>query len=302
VPTVITLLWWNLYNLHDDVDDPRIRDIVRTTASYRRDLREVAEIIDRVTPAPDVIGCAEVENHQVMRDLVEEIHWRPSHRAYHCDHHIESRDPRGIDVGALIRATPHVHLQQLSPVWPNDLDAVRPMVRVDLLIDGALPLTVMLVHGKSRRSGASDAEDPMPGSRLRMAYGRALRHVAQTCAAEARPLVVLGDFNDEPESRSLTVAAGAHVGRPLAGTAEMWRLYNLSHEGLRDARGTCMHNGRWLLFDQALVSGALLSPPPGGLRIEGGMRIIAEQPLLYQGEPNRWYSDHLPILLTLSVG
>ena len=61
MPTTISLLWWNLYNLHDDIDDPRIHDIVRPTRLYHRDLREVADIVDRISPAPDVIGCAEVE-------------------------------------------------------------------------------------------------------------------------------------------------------------------------------------------------------------------------------------------------
>lgn len=302
MPTTLTLLWWNLYNLHDDIDDPRIDDIVKTTRVYHRDLREVADIIDRIMPAPDLIGCAEVENHQVMRDLANEIHWRSSHRAYQCDQHIESRDPRGIDVGALVRSVPAVTQVKVSPVWPNDMDAVRPMVRLDLLMDGVQPLTVVFVHSKSRRSGSCDAEDPMPGSRLRMAYGRALRQLAQTCGAAGVPLVVMGDLNDEPTSRSLTIGANAALGRPAEGTADLGRLYNLSREGLGDARGTCMHDGNWLLFDQVLVNGAFFAPPTGGMTLEGRARIIAEDPLLYRGAPNRWYSDHLPVLLTLRRG
>jgi Endonuclease/Exonuclease/phosphatase family len=300
--TTLTLLWWNLYNLHDDIDDPRINDIVKTTAAYHRDLREVADIVDRVTPAPDLIGCAEVENHQVMRDLAEEIHWRPSHLNYRCDQHIESRDPRGIDVGALVRSVPTIAQVKVTPIWPNDMDAVRPMVRIDLLMDGVQPLTVVFIHGKSRRSGPSDAEDPMPGSRLRMSYGRALRQVAETCGAAGVPLVVMGDLNDEPTSRSLLIGANAALGRPAAGTEDFSRLYNLSREGLGDARGTCKHNDEWLLFDQVLVNGALFAPATGGISIEGRVRIIAEDPLLYRGAPNRWYSDHLPVLLTLRRG
>ena len=302
MPTTLTLLWWNLYNLHDDLDDPRIRDIVRPTPMYHRDLREVADIIDRVTPAPDFIGCAEVENHGVVRALAEEIQRRPAHLNYRCEQHIESRDPRGIDVGALIRVVPAVVPLRMSPVWPDDADAVRPLVQVEMLVDGTLPLTVLLIHGKSRRSGGADADDPMPGSRLRMSYGRAIREVAARCGAAATPLVVMGDFNDEPGSRSLTIGAEASIGRPLDGSAEPGRLYNLSREGLADARGTCTHQGDWLLFDQVLVNGLLLAPPAGGLGIEGRMHIIAEDPLIYRGAPNRWYSDHLPVLLTLRSG
>jgi hypothetical protein len=228
VPTTLTLLWWNLYNLHDDVDDPRTNDIVKPRRMYHRDLREVADIIDRVTPPPDVLGCGEVENQQVMRDLADEIHWCPAHLAYRCDQHVESRDPRGIDVGVLLRAVPTVTQERLSAIWPDDLDAVRPLVRIDLLVDGVAPLTVVFVHSKSRRSGPAVPEDPMPGSRLRHAYGRALRQVAATCGAAGVPLVVMGDLNDEPASRSLAVGANAIAGRPTEGAADPTRLYNLS--------------------------------------------------------------------------
>lgn len=299
VPTTLTLLWWNLYNLHDDIDDPRINDIVKPTPMYHRDLREVADIIDRITPAPDLVGCGEVENQQVMRDLAGEIHWRPAHLAYRSDQHIESRDPRGIDVGVLVRATPAVTREKLTAIWPDDPDAVRPLVRVDLLVDEVWPLTVVYLHGKSRRSGASAQADPMPGSRLRLAYGRALKQVAAQCGEAGIPLVVMGDLNDEPTSHSLVVGADAVLGRPAPGQAQSGRLYNLSHEGLADARGTCMHEGAWLLFDQVLVNGVMLSPQPGGLTIDGRVRIISEDPLLYRGAPNRWYSDHLPVLLSL---
>ena len=98
------------------------------------------------------------------------------------------------------------------------------------------------------------------------------------------------------------VGANAAIGRPAEGTAELGRLYNLSREGLSDARGTCKHNDEWLLFDQVLVNGVLFAPSTGGISIEGRVRIIAEDPLLYRGAPNRWYSDHLPVLLILRRG
>jgi len=299
--TTLTLMWWNLYNLHDDIDDPRTNDLVKATRIYHRDLREVAEIIDRVMPVPDVIACGEVENIGVMRDLAQEIHWQPTHRAYHCDQHIESRDPRGIDIGALIRSDGPLSQVKVSAYWPSDPSVVRPMVVIDAVMawEPSRPITIVMVHGKSRRSGPCHADDPMPGSQLRYAYGAALKRLAAERGAAGIPLIVLGDLNDEPDSPSLRVAAGAIIGRPEPGTAVASHLYNLAYEGRADAKGTCTHQDQWLFFDQVLVNGAALLPELGGFEIVGRQRIIAEDPLLYQGQPNRWYSDHLPIMLTL---
>jgi endonuclease/exonuclease/phosphatase family metal-dependent hydrolase len=297
--TQLTFVWWNLYNLHDDKDDPKTNDLIKSSHNYHRDLREVAEIIDRIEPRPDIIGCGEVENRGVLDDLAHKIKLRPLARAYHCPGHIESRDPRGIDVGVLVHDETPLSAISVQELWPDDPASVRPMVRVDLQLTGTTTrrLSVIFLHAKSRRSGDTHEHDPMPGSRLRYAYGAALRAVAQECGEKNIPLLVLGDLNDEPHDLSLRVAAGAHVGRVSAQDTEPQRLYNLSREGLSDARGTCMHDGRWLIFDQALVNGVCLREN-GFTRIEP-VRFIADDPLLYHGEPNRWYSDHLPVLLTI---
>lgn len=298
----LTLLWWNLYNLHDDIDDPKTNDIVKSTRVYHRDIREVAEIIDRISPTPDLIGCAEVENIKVMHDLAQDIHWQSQHRAYFCDQHIESKDPRGIDIGVLFRKGGPLTDIKVSAYWPSDHDAVRPIVVIDALLIGELlkPISFALVHGKSRRSGASHPDDPMPGSQLRYSYGAAIKRLSAEKGAAGIPLIVLGDLNDEPSSKSVEISAGAAIGRPMAGdTIDPKRLYNLGYEGRADAKGTCTHEDHWLFFDQILVNGAVLDASIGGLEIVGRQRIIAENPLLYRGQPNRWYSDHLPVMLTI---
>jgi endonuclease/exonuclease/phosphatase family metal-dependent hydrolase len=139
----------------------------------------------------------------------------------------------------------------------------------------------------------------MPGSRLRFAYGAAIKRLSADRGAAGIPVVVLGDLNDEPDSLSLTVGASALIGRPVGSEALPTQLYNLGYEGRGDAAGTCTHNDAWLFFDQILVNGVVLLPEVGGLEIVGRQRIFTEDPLLYRGQPNRWYSDHLPVMLTV---
>lgn len=295
-----TLLWWNLHDFHDDRFDPTIIDIVKPTRIYRRDLREVAMIIDRVRPIADVVGCGEVENQGVLRDLGQEIARAPAGVRYICDHYVNSRDPRGIDVGALWRSAGSVRVERFTGLWPAEEGAVRPIIVAEAAVGpAALPLMIAFVHGKSRRSGATTPDDAMPGSRIRFAYGQAVRDLALDCGQRGVPLVVMGDFNDEPESHSLRIGAGAESGRPRAGIVDPGRLYNLSRETGADSPGTAKYNGAWLCFDQVLVNGVLLAPPVGGLCVHGRPRILADPPLIFRGGPNRWYSDHLPVLLTL---
>lgn len=295
--TGCTLCWWNVGNLFDDVDDPRTRDHVPSRRDYHRDLRELTEVLG-VAPLPDLIALAEVENRAVLEELCAELRWHPNRGDFIVPDHIESRDPRGIDIGLLLRRDGALKVDRIEACWPADRAAVRPVVLVHARC-GSHRLRIALIHSKSRRSGPEHRADPTPGSRIRFAYGRLLRSLAVEACGDGVPLVVLGDFNDEPTSHSLTDGAGARLGRPSDGGARGNRLYNLTHEAAPDSPGTHRHYGSWAYLDQVLVSGGLLEAD--GLRVVDRPRIRTDGPLLHRGGPNRWYSDHLPLELRLSV-
>ena len=111
----------------------------------------------------------------------------------------------------------------------------------------------------------------------------------------------MGDFNDEPESLSLRLGAQARIG--VEADPSPQRLYNLSRLALeiptgRKARGTHVHRGHWGFLDQVLVTGSLLTGR-FGLRLHQRPFVHVGGPLLYKGRPNRWYSDHLPMAVSL---
>jgi endonuclease/exonuclease/phosphatase family metal-dependent hydrolase len=289
------LLWWNVGNLFDDEDDPRTRDHLPSTREYHRDLQELADVLGGVEPCPALIGLGEVENKRVLDDLGEELRWHPKRRDFVCPEHHESRDPRGIDVGLLLAGNGALRLDRTEALWPSDRSAVRPIVLAHGRLGGER-LRVALVHSKSQRSGASHRSDPTPGSKARFAYGRLLRDLANDAGNDGVPLVVLGDFNEEPNSPALVEGASARLGR-TGEAPRANRLYNLSDEMAADHPGTHCHQGRWSFLDQVLVNGLLLGQ--GKLRIDGRPRVFTGGPLLYQGRPNRWYSDHLPIAIRI---
>ncbi|MDA3960693.1 MAG: endonuclease/exonuclease/phosphatase family protein, partial [Planctomycetota bacterium] len=249
--------WWNVGNLFDDHDDPDTGDMVRSNHAYRRDLSEIAEILGMVNPASDLIGLAEVENRAVMDELVQELRWHQRHLDYICPAHIDSKDPRGIDVGVLVRRDGAVRVDRVEAHWPLDSDAVRPAILVHARLAGTR-LRVALLHSKSKRSGPCQRNDPTPGSRIRFAYGRLLRQLAIDAHTDGVPLLVMGDFNDEPHNVALRDGAGAHIGR--AAKLNGNRLYNLTLEAAPDSPGTHNYRGDWSYLDQVLISGSLLAP------------------------------------------
>jgi endonuclease/exonuclease/phosphatase family metal-dependent hydrolase len=122
----------------------------------------------------------------------------------------------------------------------------------------------------------------------------------------------MGDFNDEPNDKSLTQGLHAQtIGYPpLPGI-----LYNLAGEYKgKIAKGTHKFQGRWGMLDQFIVSGDLLNASKGFTTSISCFSVYSASFLLvkddnYSGfEPFRTYkgpiyaggfSDHLPIVLDL---
>ncbi len=293
------ITWWNVGNLFDDHDDPHTDDFIRQRFEYVRDLKEIAQIIGSLHPMASLVGLGEVENHRVVNDLIKELHWHPRHPDYHCNHYVDSRDPRGIDVAYMHRQDQALRVDHVEALYPNDRDAVRPLLLIHARLHGHL-IHIAFLHSKSRRSGPTHSHDDTPGSRIRFAYAYLIRKLALQAGGSGIPFIAMGDFNDEPNSPALIHGAQAWNGRPKKERHyKDHRLYNLSNEMAADAKGTHCYHGHWAFLDQVLVNGCLLRGEH--IRIVDRPHIHTHKPLLYRGEPNRWYSDHLPISINLAL-
>ena len=293
------ILWWNVCNLFDDHDDPHTDDFVRDQHAYLRDIKEITHIIAGLTPQANLIGLGEIENLNVINELIEELRWKKRHHDYRCPTYFESRDPRGIDVGCLYHPHHGLQVDRVEACYPSHQDAVRPVIVMHVRINNHF-VQLAFLHSKSRRSGDAHRLDSTPGSHIRFSYAHLLRKLALDAGSKGIGFLAMGDFNDEPKSLSLTHGARAWIGRPQkAHQLKDHRLYNLSLEMQADAQGSHCYHGSWAFLDQVLVNGVLLREE--GVHIQGRPQLLTHGPLLYRGEPNRWYSDHLPVSVCLAV-
>jgi predicted extracellular nuclease len=160
-------------------------------------------------------------------------------------------------------------------------------------------LYVIVNHWPSRRGGEAASNS------LRVHTAAVVLHISDSIRQKDRnaKIIIIGDFNDEPANQSmqsLQKSGFINLSATLQSTCNC---------------GTYKFKSQWDMFDQMLVSQALatgkgLSVVPGGLRIiqpdfmlkedtrNGGMMPFRTyNGMHYQGG----YSDHLPIVLDLSV-
>jgi endonuclease/exonuclease/phosphatase family metal-dependent hydrolase len=302
-------------NLFDTIDDPAVNDSEFlpdskkqwNTAKYNQKIHNLARVIAAIdtTGLPAIVGLTEVENRGVLKDLVASEHLK---KARYQIIHEESCDPRGIDAALIYR--PDVFRRISHEKVPVYYSASRTRSTRELLyVCGVvLPddtLHMVVNHWKSRIGGTKQTESK------RIAYARAVREIVDSLF-RVRPdanILLMGDFNDNPEDSSVSKVLSALD----PGTGNIPReLYNLSYGPRMRGEGTLFYNG-WELYDQIIVSSALLSKDNSGLYSAKEMSVFKEDWILYRNKtgvmvPDRsyrsdmyygGYSDHLPVWIRL---
>jgi len=128
-----------------------------------------------------------------------------------------------------------------------------------------------------------------------------------TKANEEAKILIMGDFNDNPDSKSIQRLTGANK--------TSTSLQNLSQYDPDGLTGTHKYQGIWSIIDQAIVSKAMLRASIGISCKDDGYQIIKPDLLLEEDKkfggykPYRTYSgykylggysDHLPIVVNMS--
>lgn len=321
-PVARTIMFYNCENLFDPIDDPHTSDNEFlphsrrnwTWQKYQQKLENISKVIlaTGVEP-PVVIGLAEVENAFVLNQLIAKTGLaRMDYRVIHHD----SPDPRGIDVGVLYRPA---YFKLLSYTFyrigntgnKESQFRTRDIVYVKGMLCPADTLHIFYNHWPSRRSNSSG--DNKESHRIVVA--KVLRSKVDSILKRnaGAQIVMMGDFNDEPNNNSIVRYLGAQGTMQTGSTG----LYNWSTQWMKNIAwlGTYKFKNQWNIFDQIITSYALV--PQLARRnkcIAQKAEIFAPSFLLVPDEqygtrrPYRTFngmkyaggfSDHLPVLLTL---
>ena len=311
----VRIAFYNVENLFDLEDDPNTLDEDFTPTGkqqwtaerYQKKLEQLAKVLDAMGD-PAFIGLAEVENAKVMEALAEEGLLRES--KYDIAH-FDSPDLRGIDVGLLYQKKAFKVLEQsyIRITFPPDEKGEAYTSRDILYVKGKLKdsgdiIHFFVNHWPSRRGG-EQASEPR---RLLVAF-KLKEKVDELFAADSlAQIVIMGDFNDEPNNKSVSEVLGAQpFGNPVAGR----QLYNCFAAYQGKSLGSYNYRGNWNMLDQIIVSSALASQ--GHTPHASSPAIFAPEWVMYKGDrfglsPNRTYggpnyyggfSDHLPVFIDL---
>jgi endonuclease/exonuclease/phosphatase family metal-dependent hydrolase len=315
--TGYTVVFYNVENLYDTIDDPRCDDAEYlpaaadqwNTEKYNTKLAQISKVLALTDSLalPTLIGLAEIENRGVLNDLVKT---KALKKGKYKIIHEDSRDPRGIDVALLYKSSQFKEITHYKIPVKYDTSEARS-ARECLYVCGLLGKkdTVHLIvnHWKSRSGGTEQTEAK------RIFYAQTIRHMVDSLFAtnSKAQIILMGDFNDNPTDSSVADVLNA---RPYESKLEHKQLYNLTYGIAARGEGSLYYKG-WDLFDQIMVSTSLLMQKKSGIISDTEAAIFKRDWMCYTNSkgllvPNRTYaggkyfggfSDHFPVTTRIYI-
>lgn len=314
-----TVGFYNLENLFDTIDDPNSKDeyspilqIQENKSSvYWKKVDNMAKVLSEIgretaTTSASILGIAEVENEQVIQDLLATPYFKDLPYDYV---HSESEDWRGIDVGLIYNKT----LFSLTNFTSHNLiawnsDGYRVRTRSQLVVSGYLDNELMYIivnHWPSQREGKRKTEY------LRKKSAELTLSIIDSIQSETPnpKLMILGDFNDNPNAKSLKMlTAKQHSGTNI----DNIQMYNPFESMHKKGLGTLGYRDQLNLFDQIMVSSTMNTKTYENYQLyKAGIfnpNYLITKSGKYKGYPKRsfsnnkftgGYSDHYPIYIYL---
>lgn len=309
----LNILFYNTENLFDTSNDPLTQDDEFlpngdrhwNNFRFQKKLNQISKVILSAAgfEPPEIIGLCEVENRKVLEKLTKDTPLKSfSYRIIHKD----SPDERGIDVALLYRPD---RIQALTyhyiPLMDTNqkVQKTREILQAEFLLPDEDTIFVFFNHWPSRYMGQAetDAERMLAAKTLKNAVSEILNKNSSS------RIVIMGDFNDGPQNKSLKgeLHAVSHDDSKMPG-----ELVNLSCNW---KQGTIKYHQSWSVFDQVIISDFLLHAKKWHTDYENAK--VVQLPFLFEDDPkyqgkklNRTYagfnyhggfSDHLPVLLKL---
>jgi len=316
----IRVMFYNVENLYDTFDDSLTDDSEFqpegdrhwTPFKMQDKIKNIAKVITAVGgwDPPEIIGMCEIENRYVLEQLTD---FSPIADFGYKIIHYDSPDGRGIDVALLYleKKFKPIHQQKIEISFPGSNERkTRDILYVKGLANNQDTLHVFINHWPSRLGGQLESES----KRLFVASVLKAKTDSIFKSNPCSNIIITGDFNDEPENKSLNDVLEAK--REYADIKEN-NLYNISFSLQEKGLGSHKFQGTWGMLDQFVVSGCLLKKKEKGLSTSlENVHVFSRDYLMEPDEKNtgtmpkrtfvgfkynQGFSDHLPVYLDLKL-
>jgi endonuclease/exonuclease/phosphatase family metal-dependent hydrolase len=302
--------FWNVENLFDDRDDGRTqpgdrefdRWFARDPAALQLKLAHLSEALLRLNGGrgPDILAVAEVEDLRAAQLLQGALNERLRDKGTPYSHVLMKDLVAGRHIAPAI-------LTRL----PVQADRTRLHGRHQRILEGHVlvnghDLVIIASHWTSRLTDKEGKHRAGYGNEV---YGlfRAMYH-----SNPGVDLLVAGDFNDPPDAPSVTQHLHA---RPISSKGHIENepvLWDLFADKDPAQFGTHYFAGKWMIFDQIVISPGLLEPAGWSCQPECVKTVNTlvrpndrfRRPWRFGGEDDRFprgYSDHFPVTVPLLV-
>jgi predicted extracellular nuclease len=312
----IQFAFYNVENLFDTIDDPKINDneflpknkMQWTKERYNTKLRHISQVFEEMH-WPAVIGLCEIENLEVLKDLISKT--RLSSQGYDIVHY-DSPDERGIDVALLYKKdiVKVLSSKAIRQSFPEELnDRTRDILHCVIELPNRQIVNTFVNHWPSRSSGQEKSEVK------RVLVAESLKkEIDKILANDARAnILAMGDLNDDPTNISISQKLGASK-YDNTQNYDGKSLIDLGAVLIENGKGTLVYKESWNLFDQIIVNGNLLNKT-NKIYSDSQQGIGKFDFVLYKSKngemfPSRTYvgtkyyggySDHLPAFVFLHM-
>lgn len=319
------ITWWNVENLFDVKNSKRRpewleQNLKKELKSWTLELLNIK--LENLTWAmsqmnngqgSDIYGVCEIENLFVLEMLVDKLKDKLPQSDYRIIHH-NTDDKRGIDIGVIYNASKYkikqlngknkVFTYRISKRTPT-----RDILQVEFVTRKGNDIVVLLNHWYSRISGKYESEPFRIISAETLSYW--IMRIQEELG-ENTPILVMGDFNDEPSDRSLIDSALSTNSKSRVFGSKKPFLYNLMWELMGKRKGTYALGASSWMLDQFLVS-------KGMLKLDSKIKVDAssvkldifdkmvygnnKNPIKFRKSRSRFnvkgFSDHFPISVKL---
>jgi len=250
-------------------------------ARYNRKVENIARVLTNIGEwsGVDVVGLQEIENAAVVKKLCYTLR-----RGEYGFVHYDSPDRRGIDVALIYKKSRVDTLRSEKLKVKSEVFTTRDILYVSALVDKKDTIHFFVCHLPSQRGGA--AESAWKREAAKETLQQAVDSVLET--NQDAKIIVMGDMNSED--------------------IRMNGLEDKMGDGLQvTGYGTHKYQGRWTYLDHFYVSPSINEVSTARVY---DAEWIQENDEKYMGlKPKRTYngftyqngySDHLPIVLTVS--